>query len=149
MNRLNKAQKWIDSAENDLIEAEYLEQAMDSSLFGVLWQYCCQATMKYLKALIVFKCKIPPVTKNILKLVEICENSAKIDLTYIYKACENIAAYNYQEQEFDDNYIRTGAAEHILKDTDKIKYFVTSYFEEFLIGKNSEIYFIDNARKLT
>ncbi|MCL1859619.1 MAG: HEPN domain-containing protein [Oscillospiraceae bacterium] len=138
MNRLNKAQKWVDSAENDLLEAEYIE-SMYSDLFSTLWQHCREAVVKYLKALIVFKCKIPPVTKNMSKLIEICEKSAKINLTYIYKECERLANHKHQEYEFDDSYNASG---QILKDTERIKYFVTSYLEEFLIGKFFEIYFI-------
>ena len=144
MNRLNKAQKWVDSAENDLTEAECLVQAMDNNLFSTLWIYCQQAVVKYLKSLIVFKCKIPPVTKDIIKLIEICEKSAKIDLTSIYRECEGLADYNRQEHEFDDSYIKENPAEQVLKDTDRIRYFVTSYLEEFLIGKKFEIYFIKN-----
>jgi len=117
---------------------------MDSNLFGTLRQHCHQAAVKYLKALIVFKCKVPPITKNISKLIDICEKYAKIDLTYIYRECEGLADYDWQEHEFDDGYIKENVLEQILKDTEKIRFFVTCYLDEFLIGKKFEIYFIEN-----
>ena len=138
MNQLNKAQKWVDAAENDFLEAECLLQTMDSNLLcGKLFRYCRQAAEKYLKALIVFKCGVPPITKDITKLIEICEKFAKINLQYIYRECEGLTEYN-------DNYITENIAEQALKDTDRIRYFVTSYLDEFLTGKNIEIYFIKN-----
>jgi len=58
MNRLNKAQKWVDSAEDDLTSAEYLAQTMDSkNAFKTLLFYCNKAAEKYLKALIIFRLK--------------------------------------------------------------------------------------------
>jgi len=145
MNRFNKAQKWVDAAENDFLEAECLLQTMDSSLlFGKLYRYCRQTAEKYLKALITFKCGVPPITKNISKLIEICEKAAKINLQYIYKACEGLTEYNYVEPEFDDSYVNENIAEQVLKDADKIRYFATSYLDEFLEGKNIEIYLITN-----
>jgi len=141
MDRLNKAQKWVDLAENDFEEAEYMAQVMDDSgLFYKLWQCCRQAVTKYLKALIVFKCKIPPITKNITKLIEICEKSAKINLAYINKQCERLTNDQYQEYEFCDS---NDASEQVLKDTERIRYFVINYLDEFLIGKNFEMFFIE------
>ena len=127
MSRFTKAQQWIDSAESDLASAEYLAQAMDRGSFQSIWRYCRQAAEKYLKALIILKLKIPPKIHDLMKLVEICEELAKINLTYIYRECERLAEYN-------------SAAGETLKDADKIRYFVVSYLEEVLmIGKDFEM----------
>ena len=137
MDRLNKAQKWVDAAEDDLTNAECLAQTMDSeNAFKILWSYCNKAAKKYLKALIVFKLKKLPEVNDLMELFEICEEYAKIDLACIYRECENLAGY-------DDGYTaKANNAEQAVKDTERIRYFVTSYLDEFLIGKNFEIYFI-------
>jgi len=143
MNRLNRAQKWVDFAENDFSEAEYSVQAMEGDSFSSAVLCCHKAAVKYLKALIAFKFKIPPATQSILKLIGICENVAKIDLSYIFRECAELAEYDH---EFDSIYVSENVAKQIFKDTEKIKFFVTSYLEEFLIGRKFEIYLIKNQK---
>lgn len=135
MSQFTKAQKWIDSAENDLASAEYLAQSADRAPAGTAYKYCNRAAGKYLKVLIILKLKIPPKTHNLLKLIEICEECAKINLAYIYKECDRLTDFDGYNSEYD------GDAEwQALKDVERIKYFVISYMEEiFMTGKNFEI----------
>lgn len=146
VNQLHKAQKWVDLAENDFLEAEHMVQTMDRNSFGILWHCCHQAAEKYIKALIAFKCKLPPKDKDLLKLVEICEKFAKIDLTHIYSECSRLNDYHIQEDEIDDSDMKENTAEQILNYTERIRYFVTSYFDEIWTGTKLEIYFIENQR---
>jgi HEPN domain-containing protein len=139
-SQLAKAQKWIDSAEDDLASAEYIAQVMDRSTFKTLWHHCRSAAEKYLKALIVVKLKVPPKMKDLLKLLEICEESAKINMTYIYRECERLMDYDTHKHQFDDGEVKETAASQALKDVDKIRYFVTSYLEEiWIMGSTIEM----------
>ena len=140
MNQLIKAQKWLDDAEGYFAEAEYLLQTADRGSFGAYWQCCYSAAVNYVTALIVFKCKDPPDEDDLLRLTEICEETAKIDLTDIRPECARLT----ELCGFNDDAVKGGTARQAYDDTERIRYFATGYLEEFFVGKEIKILFIED-----
>ncbi|MBQ3590555.1 MAG: HEPN domain-containing protein [Clostridia bacterium] len=132
MNRMLKAQRWVDAAQEEYYEAEYVFQSMDEGELEAVWELCYAAAQKYIISLLVFRNISVPGNTSLLDLVTLCETKGKIPLSFMYTKCSALLEKNMHENEYTGSFIEKEDAKYILKSTERIDYFVTSYYHEIL-----------------
>lgn len=148
MNRLLKAQKWVDMAQEDYNEAEYAFQSMDVGEFDAIWELCNKAAKKYIISLLVFKNVSFPKVCTLPDLVDLCETEAKIGLSFMYTKCSELMEKSSQMNEYTGYYIEKDDAKHILKDIERMDAYITSYYHEILNRNIYEPAKLENRRYL-